>query len=244
LNRAMAEFQHGNLSTTIRDERDLELMVRRLQNQLYIHSDKIWKENFPEVSIEVLKPDIVFKKVLGYVYVEAEGLGTHEVNGDRFEVAGIIDKSKRVVQVSRRFPEESKRFTAAHELGHAILHNQTILHRDRAIDGSGNTIRLPEELQADKFAAFFLMPGKAVRKVFEDVFKTSRFEINEGNVLGLRVGDIRSFRDRCGNLRGLGRELAAAEFFGGENFNSLAKVFGVSIGTMAIRLEELGLVSF
>ena len=31
-----------------------------------------------------------------------------------------------------------QRFTIAHELGHAILHRQTVLHRDKPIDGSTN----------------------------------------------------------------------------------------------------------
>lgn len=241
---AVAEFQQGDLSNSIKSDADLERLVRKLQNALWINKDYIWKGNAPEYAMDVLKPETVLKKVLGYQYVEESTLGTHLVGSEHFEVAGLIDKSKKVVLLSKGFPDETRRFTAAHELGHAILHNQTILHRDRPIDGSSQAPRTPEETQANKFAALFLMPSSVVKEVVVDVFKTERFEINEGNVLALREGDIHSFRRRCQNLRGLSRRIAVADYFGGTSFNPLHKVFGVSVETMAIRLEELGFVNF
>ncbi len=200
--KAMATFQKGNLAFEIRSDEDLESLVRDLQNQVWIHREKIWTEGIPEVHILSLKPDVVLQKILGYTYIEMDGLGKHEANGEGFEVAGVIDKNKKLVQVSKGFSLESMRFTAAHELGHAILHTQTVLHRDRGIDRSKRTPRSVEEEQADKFASFFLMPGKLVKEVFEIIFECSRFELNEGNTLSLRVGDLLSFREKCGNLRG------------------------------------------
>jgi hypothetical protein len=40
------------------------------------------------------------------------------------------------------------------------------------------------------------------------------------------------------------RILASAEFYGSHSFKSLAELFHVSIETMAIRLEELGLAQY
>jgi len=242
--KAMAAFRKGNLAQEIHSEEDLETLVRDLQNQVWIHRERIWTEGMPEGHVLSLRPDLILQKVMGYKYVEMEELGRHEANGEQFDVAGMIDKSKLLVQVSKAFSADSMRFTTAHELGHAILHEQTVLHRDRVIDRSKRTVRPAEEEMADKFASFFLMPGKLVRDAFEMIFERSRFELNEGNALSLRVGDFQRFREQCGNLRGLSRYLAGADYFAGKTVVPLATVFSVSIETMAIRLEELDLVRF
>jgi Zn-dependent peptidase ImmA (M78 family) len=122
------------------------------------------------------------------------------------------------------------------------LHEQTILHRDRTIDGSKGIRRVGDEQQADKFAVFFLMPAKYVREVFQIAFQTPKFEVNESNVLAFGVADLQAFKNLYGDTRGLARHLASTEYFGGKSIVPLHKVFGVSIETMAIRLEELGLV--
>jgi Zn-dependent peptidase ImmA (M78 family) len=85
-------------------------------------------------------------------------------------VAGIIDKDKKEVFISRRYPVAVRNFTAAHELGHAIMHQQSGLHRDKPIDGSAGGQRDPIEKEADYFAACFLMPEKLVCSVFKQRF--------------------------------------------------------------------------
>ena len=136
------------------------------------------------------------------------------------------------------------RFDAAHELGHAVLHKQTLLHRDKPLDGSSTAPRNREEMQADKFATFFLMPTKLVEDIFVEIFETTRFTINESSVLAIRAGSIDALRKKCHNKRGLARLLVTTEFYGGKAFNSLTKIFRVSTETMAIRLEELDLLEF
>jgi formiminotetrahydrofolate cyclodeaminase len=242
--QAMAKFRQGNLEVTIRSDAQLEKLVREFQNQLWTHRENIWKRTVPDVPIEVLQPRVVLEKVLGYAYYESANLGTHEVNGELFETAGIIDKRTKSVSISTNFPLTSQRFSLAHELAHAILHEKTILHRDKSIDGPGGSNRSLEERQADKFAAYFLIPETALQLVFEGVFHIPVFEINEATTLALRAGNPFDFRKRCGSLRGLARAISSAEFFAGKSFNSLATVFDVSNETMAIRLEELKLVSF
>lgn len=243
--KAMVSFRQGNLSRQIRTDTDLESLVRDFQNQLWIHRERIWGEEPPESHISILQPDVVFKKVLGYDFIELSTLGQHDTGGVQFEVAGMIDKGKKLVQISRKFPDDSMRFTAAHELGHALLHEQKVLHRDRALDRTGRVPRTTQEEEADKFATFFLMPAKAVKKAFELGFEMPRFELNQGNFDALRTRvDFFTFKLRCENRRGLARYIAGAEYFGGNTFVPLANLFRVSIETMAIRLEELDLVSF
>jgi len=241
-NKTMGIYQDGNLIKEIKNEEDLENLVRKLQNEIWIHRKNIWAEKLPEGHILALQPDTVLKKVLGYNYIEVNELGYNETAEGKYEVAGVIDRSKKLVQVSKKFPKESMRFTAAHELGHALLHNHAVLHRDRAIDGEKQTLRAGEEMQADKFAVLFLMPAKYVREMFQTAFKTPVFEINDSNLLAFGVGNIREFTTRYGDIRSLARYLASAKVFGGKGIVPLHKIFGVSVETMAIRLEELGLV--
>ena len=65
-----------------------------------------------------------------------------------------------LVAVSNKFSKEVQNFTAAHELGHAILHEQAILHRDIPVDSIGKrVVRDRVEIEADTFATYFLMPS-------------------------------------------------------------------------------------
>src|SRR5690606_17622359 len=137
------------------------------------------------------------------------------------------------------FPRPTKNFTAAHELGHAILHKQPVMHRDIPIDGSiMSKNRSQAERQADKFAAYFLMPAKLVKDVFEELFQTQQFQIDETSAFKLINGNVSGLRKECRNLRGLSKKLASSESYGQNFFNSMATIFNVSVGAMAIRLEE------
>ena len=242
--QSIHDFRSGNLANSIRLNIELEELVRRLQNTLWLQRDNIWKHNPPENPIELLQPDVVLKKVMNYTYFESDTLGVYEHNGELFEIAGLINKNQNLVQISRNFPVVIKNFTAAHELGHALLHQQTELHRDRPIDGSVNTPRSLEEMQADKFATYFLMPQRLLKEFFSLIFQMPKFVINEATVLAVRGGSVGVFRRKCHNIRGLARFLASADYYAGKSFKPLSKIFNVSIETMAIRLEELSLLEF
>ena len=99
-----------------------------------------------------------------------------------------------------------------------------------------------QELQADKFAAYFLMPRKLVESKFESLFLTEKFKVNEETVFALNSGSVSDFRAQCKDLRDLSKTLASAEYYNGINFHSISKQFRVSVEAMAIRLEELGLL--
>lgn len=241
---SIRNFQSGNLEDEINSNSDIENLARQLQNTLWLQKEVIWKNNSIKSRLDVLKPRTVLEKVMGYTYQSSNSLGIYEHEGDFFEIAGIIDKNEKLVQISKTYPQEIQNFTAAHELGHAILHRQTLLHRDKPLDGSLNIPRSREEMQADKFATFFLMSSKLVEDIFFEIFETEKFKINEASVLAIRGNNITAFRRRCRDKRGLARILATTEYFGGKTFNSLSKIFNVSAETMAIRLEELDLLDF
>jgi len=224
---------------------EIEQFVRQLQNTLWTYHDKISKQPRPDNLIEILKPDVVLEKLLGYQYDKPQSLGQYISEEGLFEIAGTIDKAGKYVAVSQNFSKETQNFTAAHELGHALLHKQTVLHRDKAIEGSVTGVkRETVELEADKFAAYFLMPKKVVQGLFKHLFLTDRFILNEGTVLALTGERLSDFKKKCKNTRELSRFLATAEFYSNESFKSMSEIFGVTKETMAIRLEELGLVEF
>jgi formiminotetrahydrofolate cyclodeaminase/Zn-dependent peptidase ImmA (M78 family) len=241
---SIAVFQAGNLADSVHSISDIEEIVRRLQNTLWLQRDKIWKNESIENPIKVLKPDVVLKKVMGYTCIISDTLGKYQQSGEIFEIAGLINKNKKLIQASKSFPQETQNFTLAHELGHAILHKQVILHRDRPIDGSMPGPKSIEEIQVDKFASYFLMPSNLVEDVFFEIFEAPKFVINEATVLAIGGKSVLILKRECQNIRGLTRMLSSTSYYAGKVFNPLAKIFNVSTETMAIRLEELELVEF
>lgn len=236
------DLRSGQWEEISLSDASIEKVARQLQNVLWSYRDRLWKE-VPDNQLAVLKPEVAIEKLLGYKFGYAT-LGQHSFDGGVSEIAGQIDKDQRTVLVSSRFQREVQNFTAAHELGHALFHKGMVLHRDIPLDGSASYSQDFRERQANKFAAFFLMPEKQVKAVFQELFMSERFLISQNTVFELREQSVSDFRVKCRNVHGLARHLANVEFFKGRAFNSISKVFGVSVGAMAIRLEELDLVEF
>ena len=224
---------------------DIENAASDFQNLLWKHRDLIWLNNVPNHPAKVLHPGIALKKALAYNFIEVEQLGIVDDENGNFETAGIIDQKDRIVLISNNFDKNTQNFTAAHELGHALLHKQTILHRDRPINGSSDNFNKSiTERQADKFASNFLMPSKLVKNEFIEMFQTDKFNINELTAFNLIKDSPSKLRKDCKNLRGLAIKLASSERYNNQSFLSIAELFNVSITAMAIRLEELELVEF
>jgi len=222
------------------DKPKIEGLARQLQIAIWDDRKGIWPDRDPSY-FEVLDPELAANH-LGIAYAIHESLGKFGAGDDQFEVAGCIDRQRNIIAVSRKFPLEILRFTAAHEIGHWLLHPDEIMHRDRPIKGLdvGTQPRREPEKEADFFAACFLMPGKLVTRSFERLFGRN-FVIDENAAFQLSPSDLNAFlRPR---QHSLSRELilATARTFNGLHFNSLADQFSVSPTTMAIRLRELGL---
>nr|WP_321416139.1 cyclodeaminase/cyclohydrolase family protein [uncultured Allomuricauda sp.] len=224
---------------------DIEKLASDIQNLIWLNRTTIWNKNVPDHPTKVLKPNIVLKKALGYNYAVTNRIYLSENGNEDYETAGLIDQKQRIVLVSNRFEKNVQNFTSAHELGHALLHKQTVLHRDRPIDGLGRQVsRNSIEYQADRFATHFLMPSKLIKSIFKELFLTDKFIINEDNAFNLIQDSPRKLRADSKNLRGLALKLASAESFNNQNFKSISNLFGVSISAMAIRLEELEVLEF
>ena len=149
-------------------------------------------------------------------------------------------RSKQV-HISRQFTRDICSFTAAHELGHAMLHEAVALHRDRPLNGASIS-RDAIEFEADKFATFFLMPQKLVQDTFKRFFLTEKFSLDETTAFAIGLGDFQAVKNKFKTLRQLSKLLASTEHYNGTRFISLANQFRVSTEAMAIRLEELELL--
>ena len=207
----------------------------------------ILKKLFPEGHSDffsVLEPEYA-ARVLDMDYVVEETLGNFGSGRDRFEVAGAIDRRLKTISVSRRFKREVIRFTGAHEIGHCVLHQDEVMHRDRPVHGlSLNQHKLnPKEREANYFAACFLVPEKLLLKTYRSLFGEPPFQFDENTSFFLAHDDPdRLIRPEQGSLD---RELSLAchePFHDGQKFKSLAEQFRVSATTMAIRLREVGIV--
>jgi Zn-dependent peptidase ImmA (M78 family)/formiminotetrahydrofolate cyclodeaminase len=217
----------------------IENLARRIQNALWEFDTKIKRSEI--TRFDMLNPTRVIE-LIDFKIERKTTLGRIE---NQQEIAGIIDRNEYTIELATNFAPEVVKFTLAHELGHALLHDKIILHRDIALDGSTEDAnRSKIEREADKFAVFFLMPAKLVEEHFEALFFTEKFQITEETSVFLNFSSSVEFKKRIKSKRELSRLLASCTFYNSKNFKSLSQLFGVSVEAMAIRLEELDLVQF
>lgn len=219
---------------------EIEGITREFQNLLWTHHKAVWGLSLNSQR-QILEPQTIFEKVFDYDFGEFSSIDDNE---DGTECAGFIDQRERHVVLSKEYPSEVKNFTMAHELGHAILHRQTVLHRDIPIDVSNFVVRSVTEKQADKFATYFLMPRKQVVKTFYELFETRKLLINDNTAFNLIRRSKSVLRRKIKSKRDFALKVASAEIFAGTPFKSLAQQYNVSVTAMAIRLEELDLIDF
>jgi uncharacterized protein DUF955 len=137
------------------------------------------------------------------------------------------------------------RFTGAHELGHWLLHPGERMHRDRPIQGIAEprARRPPFEVEADYFAACYLIPGKLLVTAIENTFRVrTPIVVDDTVAYHLRPNDHESLLYADRGSFAVEVAVASATTFNNRHFWSLAEQFQVSITSMAIRLRELHLI--
>jgi IrrE N-terminal-like domain len=222
------------------NRQQIEREAWKLQFEIWSERKLIWPNTQPPI-LAMFEPRIV-ADFLGFEYDIRERLGA--IDSRHSEAAGIIDLSRKIIAVSSQFSEEERRFTAAHEIGHAVLHSwigERVVHRDRPIFEIGGEGRAQVEREADYFAACLLAPKKLVVQEFERRFGTRKpLPMTETTVFHLRASQ-QVFAAPRGSLM-FGRAVATAESFDSPPFRSLCKHFGLSSSAMAIRLHECELI--
>lgn len=223
-------------------KRQIENEAIRLRHQIWDARASFWPGRQPH-PLEVLDPQIA-AQVLGFSleYLHELNLG---VIGQGNQTAGILDRNLKRIVVAQCFGPEVEIFTAAHELGHVVLHpKDVILHRDLPIPGLEQKEKDPIEREANYFAGTYLMPTEFLTKVFKARFGTAPFVFDDAAAHFLRPRDVSSLLHPHPGSNARSISLASARSFAGQAFgNSLAGFFKVSVATMAIRLRELELVS-
>lgn len=226
------------------NEAHIEKAATDLLMQIYRDRRYLWPDQ--DVPPMMMRSPRIAAMVCGYDYHEHPTLGDTHFNrhnaGTR--IAGLIDRQSNKIAVATEFGDKVQLFTGAHEIGHLVLHEDTIMHRDRAFDGSHlQTPRAPAEIQADRFAACFLMPQKLVRERFEFMF-CCKGQLRFSDVIAYHLDPNNPDRLLYSPKESGERELALARCtrFNNQHLVSLAQQFGVSDSAMAIRLKELELV--
>lgn len=196
----------------------------------------------------------IAKEVLGWqIEVVTGDVGTSFARGGELigPQHGEADFTRKIITVTLRTGGEArKRFSVAHELGHVVLHSQAsqkVLSRTRLVSsrpGIGtravnSPVPLEQRLEreANIFATALLMPEKAIRDNFRELFGVGRLSIDSEQAFALSSGSGRTPRKTLGKTA----EMLARERVHPDQ-PSLADFFGVSAEAMAVRMCELRLV--
>ena len=110
-------------------------------------------------------------------------------------------------------------------------------------DVASSSPRPADEREADYFAACFLVPAGLLEQEFQARFPCKApLPLTDATAFHL-AGESSHALLRAGPSSNLfAAAVARAKSFNGHRFKSLADEFGVSIGAMAIRLREVGLI--
>ena len=224
------------------DKLRIEKEVRKLHKEIWDQQDTLWPQGCHSL-LDMLNP-MAACQLLGIDYQEYPEIDNRFLKGGvRHRIAGLLDRQAQKIAICSSFSLEEVRFTAAHEIGHLILHPHHVMHRDRPLDG-GFRQSDPYEREADYFAACFLMPKKSLWLQFQQRFLTipfhfddvSSYQIDPHEYNALLLADAGSL-DRA-------FALARCESYNGQAFYSLAKQFKVSKTAMARRIQELGFIQW
>jgi len=222
-------------------KRQIENEAIRLRWEIWNRRADFWPGRIPH-PLEVLDPQIA-GRVLG-VELQYFPQLSFGIPQQKFETAGLLDRTKGKIAIAQCYGPEVALFTAAHELGHVLLHkDKVVLHRDMPIGGLEQVPADPIEREANYFAGTFLLPTEFLTKVFKARFGAAPFVFDHAAAHFLRPDAIAALLHPYPGSRARSVALASARSYAGRAFgNSLAQLFKVSIATMAIRLRDLELL--
>src|SRR5437868_3870343 len=106
--------------------------ARQLLLRLWSDRHRLWQAPPGEDEFLRVAPELTATEVLGFHLEKPEEIGTELLRPweqeQRFEVAGLLDRSRRTIVIAQKFQLPWRRFTTAHELGHVVLHSDILLH--------------------------------------------------------------------------------------------------------------------
>lgn len=182
---------------------------------------------------------------LGYRYLELPEIRNDFQTRGPSEVGGLIDRQQKVIAVATKFAPEYVEFTAGHELGHLVLHEgvqDNVLHRD--LPRKADSPAQPHwEREASYFGSCILIPRKTLIDQCRLRFGREPLVFDERTCFMLDSNNPEDLLRPHRSEREFA--LAGARHFGiDRQFCSLAEYFGVSVETMAYRLEDMELIRY
>lgn len=219
----------------------MEEKAREVQLDLYRNRAKIWGV-VPSNLADIFDAGVALDR-RGYRIETVDSLGFQTMQGQHIEIVATLHSKKKLVEVAAGFSVPVLRFTMAHELGHSILHPDIeTLHRDFPLDKAG-LLHDRREIEANQFASCFLMPRKTVINQFQECFGLDHMAMDQETAFALFGIEPEKAWFKFKSLRHISDYVAKSGSFGGRVFRPLYSQFKVSPSAMAIRLEELKLVS-
>lgn len=234
----------------------IEFMAATLRAQVlrYVQSRYPDAEN----ARKYLHPKYAFE-MKGFTYEERPDLdlelrvvGT-QVSVKRSVIAGQLNRRDKTVYTSDSSTPEVKKFTAAHELAHLVLHDNVIEHRDRPYRGQRSR-RSDREREADVFAAAYLMPPRWVANDLSRRFGGfGRYPhapclrdrlpivVDERLAWFLDSEDWERLLTPDADIE-RSRAMSVCTNVGNGHFCSMSEEYGVTPPAMALRLVELNLI--
>jgi Zn-dependent peptidase ImmA (M78 family) len=236
--------------------------ARAIHRELWKHRETLFGAEIEQLGdIFPLDCQLVAEKILQVAYFEPPKISDTEweqkYGKSGFEIAGLIDRNQNCIVVVSSLPQQVKRFTGGHEIGHWVLHPETISHREKPISGIEitHTFRTKIDQEADRFSAELLIPPKLLERLFVELFGKSikLSEINDSFAFWyslaarkrrassrqeqIRLQDLRKM-----SVREICEDFASFTTWSGRQFRSLAERLGVTPKAVAIQLETLGLI--
>ena len=227
------------------DRRLIEDRAWDLLADMYRAKEELFPMGVPS-PMHMLEPEHA-ARFLGYEVEYAQSLGRWSKGDANFEVAGLLDQQRKLIRVSTaaKFPYETQRFTLAHEIGHIVLeHPGHRIHRDRpAFNIESRSPREPYEQEADYFAACVLAPRRLVTEAYRKRFGIGPpLPLTDDVAFNLCAESAHALMRAGPESMKFPATVASTTHFNGRHFPSLASEFKLSVGAMAIRVREVGLV--
>jgi Zn-dependent peptidase ImmA (M78 family) len=219
---------------------EIEALTRELFERYHRYVGNLCGEEMSPRACLPVQVDVIISKLLKIPLRRIEEIP----NPRAASTAGIYDGDVIVISESQHIGPQ--RFTAGHELGHAILHPGECRLRERpGTNGAGLALVDPKELEADVFSANLLMPRELVVEEFAERFgiQMARDAIDDDAAFALTAGKLQPSQIQKMSLDQFGELLADSTWFDGSHFTALSDVFGVSSAAMRRRLKELTLLS-
>ena len=110
------------------------------------------------------------------------GIKVMDCSFENPNISGYYDFDEKTIYVNRNEFVKRQQFTIAHELGHAILHEDwvnsseyTCLYRDQFIKATDDI----KELEANEFAGHLLVPSFLLNKYYEELKTSEEYLIED-----------------------------------------------------------------